>query len=171
MSHLKPREEISSTLRDLNSYPFCVKSTCFSGSMERIWLRTWSGFVWLVRVTLYWAYRGTDADQNISTRQNAVSTDWLKIDLVVVSQYSQVRDIRAPWSCGGRHAGHVSCWEWAWWWPYPDLAPESQKLFLLSSSFHCHLIQPCLKSEIWRRNSNSPYFHTFQTILVAVYAD
>lgn len=34
-------------------YPFCVKLTFFSGRMERIWFRTWSGLVWLVRVTLY----------------------------------------------------------------------------------------------------------------------
>lgn len=39
-----------------NSYPFCVKSMFFSGRMERIWLSTWSGLVWLVRVTLYCAW-------------------------------------------------------------------------------------------------------------------
>lgn len=26
-------------------HPFCVKSTFFSGRMERIWFRTWSGLV------------------------------------------------------------------------------------------------------------------------------
>lgn len=42
-------------------YPFCVKSTFFSGRMERMWLRTWSGLVWEVRVTLYcgWNETGT----------------------------------------------------------------------------------------------------------------
>lgn len=38
-----------------SSYPFCVKSMFFSGRMERIWFRTWSGLVSLVRVTLYCA--------------------------------------------------------------------------------------------------------------------
>lgn len=46
-------------INGLHSYPFCVKSTFFSGRMERIWLSTWSGFVWLVKVTLYCACKKT----------------------------------------------------------------------------------------------------------------
>lgn len=39
------------------TYPFWTKSTFFSGNMLRIWLSTWSALVWLVRVTLYWAWK------------------------------------------------------------------------------------------------------------------
>lgn len=39
------------------TYPFWMKSTFFSGKMLRIWLSTWSALVWLVRVTLYWAWK------------------------------------------------------------------------------------------------------------------
>lgn len=53
------REDKTLMINGLHSYPFCVKSTFFSGRMERIWLSTWSGFVWLVKVTLYCACKKT----------------------------------------------------------------------------------------------------------------